>query len=200
MIAFLSGKIIAFLNDKIIVKTPSGVGYLLTVDPRVDMILNENFDFFVLEVSRDSANELYGFQNVEQRVWVDKLICVDGVGPKTATMIIYQLGIEQIKLAIENQDDLELAKVKGVSSKTAKKIILELHNKNVDIKTLNQNRTKPNSQKGLKSSITQDFTETLSSLGYSRSQVVNVITAMKNDDQWQEQDLNQLVKVALKYL
>jgi holliday junction DNA helicase RuvA len=193
MIGFISGKIIGFLEEKVIMRLPSGLGYLITIDPKVDMILNENFEFYVLEVFRDTGSELFGFRSIEERLWVEKLIGVDGVGPKTATNIVYTLGIATIKSAIDNQDDGVLSQVKGISGKTAKKIILELHNKNVDIKTLNQNRVKP-----INSSIATNFTETLSSLGYSRGQIVSAITTMKQDGNWQDEDLNALVKSALK--
>lgn len=194
MIGFLAGKIIGFLNEKIIVRLPSGLGYIITVDPALELILNENIELFALEVIRDSNSELFGFKDIESRVWVEKLIEVDGVGPKSATNMIYHLGVPKLRNAIVEQDDLTLATVKGVSSKTAKKIILELHNKDVNIKTLNQNKFKS------KTSIASEFTETMSSLGYSRSQIVNVIGAMKQESTWQEEDLNILVKSALKYL
>jgi holliday junction DNA helicase RuvA len=197
MIGHISGKIIGFLDQKIILKTTSGVGYLITVNQDLEMILNESFEFFVLDVTRDTGTELYGFTSLEERLWVEKLIAVDGVGPKTATIIVYTLGISQIKLAIDTQDDQTLAKVKGISSKTAKKIILELHNKDVDIKTLNQNRNNKTSK--TLSSLTSDFTETLASLGYKRGQIVNVISNMKQDGVWQDQDLNDLVKTSLRY-
>lgn len=193
MIGFLAGKIVGFLNEKIIVRLPSGLGHIITVDPTIELILNENLEIYVLEVVRDGVSELFGFKDIEQRVWVEKLIDVDGVGPKSATNLIYSLGVPKIRSAISEQDDAALAEVKGISGKTAKKIILELHNKEVNIKTLNQNK-----QKG-RSSIVGEFTETLSSLGYSRSQVVNCIGALKHDNQWQEDDLNSLVKTALKY-
>ncbi|MGL4757801.1 MAG: Holliday junction branch migration protein RuvA [Patescibacteria group bacterium] len=194
MIGFLSGKVIAFLNEKIIVRLPSGLGYIVTVDPELEIILNENLEMFVLEVIRDGNSELYGFRDIESRLWVEKLIDVDGVGPKSATNMIYFLGVSKLKTALAEQDDVTLSSVKGISSKTAKKIILELHNKEVNIKTLNQNKLKSKS-----SSIATEFTETLSSLGYSRSQIVNVIGAMKQEDNWQEDDLNHLVRMALKY-
>ena len=193
MIGFLSGKIIGFLNDKIIIRMPSGTGYIITVDPAIELILNENIELFALEVFRDSGSELFGFKDIEQRVWVEKLIDVDGVGPKTATNMIYTLGVAKIRAAIVEQDDETLAQVKGISAKTAKKVILELHNKDINIKTLNQTKSK------FKTSIASEFTETLSSLGYSRSQIVNVIGLMKHEQNWQEDDLNVLVKVALKY-
>jgi holliday junction DNA helicase RuvA len=193
MIGFLSGKIIGFLNEKIILRMPSGMGFIITVDPAIELILNENIELFALEVVRDGASELFGFKDIEQRVWVEKLIDVDGVGPKTATNMIYTLGVAKIRTAIAEQDDSTLAEVKGISAKTAKKVILELHNKDINIKTLNQTKSK------FKTSIASEFTETLSSLGYSRSQIVNVIGVMKHEQNWQEDDLNTLVKVALKY-
>jgi holliday junction DNA helicase RuvA len=194
MIGFLAGKIIGFLNDKIIVRLPSGLGYIITVDPTLELILNENIELFALEVIRDNNSELFGFKDIESRVWVEKLIEVDGVGPKSATNMIYSLGVPKLRNAIAEQDDVTLSTVKGVSSKTAKKVILELHNKDVNIKTLNQNKYKS------KTSIASEFTETMSSLGYTRSQIVNVIGAMKQESNWQEEDLNILVKSALKYL
>jgi Holliday junction DNA helicase RuvA subunit len=193
MIGFLGGKIVGFLNEKIIVRLPSGLGHIVTVDPTMELILNENIEIYILEVVRDGGSELFGFKDIEQRVWVEKLIDVDGVGPKSATNLIYVLGVLKIRNAINEQDDNTLAEVKGISAKTAKKIIIELHNKEVNIKTLNQNKIKG------RQSIVAEFTETLSSLGYSRSQVVNCIGALKGDNQWQEEDLNTLVKTALRY-
>lgn len=194
MIGFISGRVIGFLHEKIILRIPSGIGYIITVDPILDLIVNENVELFILEVARDTGPDLFGFDNIEQRLWVEKLIEVDGVGPKSATNIVYSLGIETINSAILEQDDATLSQVKGISSKTAKKIILELHNKDVNIKDLNQQHKKKGSQ-----SITGEFTDTLSSLGYSRSQIVNVIGQMKQDSNWQDEDLNTLVKKALKY-
>jgi holliday junction DNA helicase RuvA len=193
MVGFISGKIIGFLNDKIIIKVPSGLGYIVTVDSNLELILNENIELFVLEVVRDTGSELFGFTDLESRVWVEKLIEVDGVGPKSATNLIYVLGVSVVRNAIAEQDDERLSQVKGISSKTAKKIIIDLYNKEVNIKTLNQIKSKG------KTSIASEFTETLSSLGYSRSQIVNVIGTMKQEKTWQEEDLNGLVKMALKY-
>jgi len=193
MIAFLSGKIIAIFNNQIIVRLPSGIGYLVQISPKQNFLLNETVELFVLEVHKENKREFFGFTNLQDREWVEKLLKVDGVGPKIAAQIVYFLGHEGLLQAIQNSDIKALTQVKGLGQKTAKKIILELKSSQVMLAEL-----ETNSQHSDQTITT--FTETLANLGFNRRAIVEVISRLKAEQLWDEQNLNEMIKQSLKLL
>jgi len=193
MIAFLSGKIIAIFNNQIILRLPSGIGYLVQISPKQNFMLNETVELFVLEVHKENKREFFGFTNLQDREWVEKLLKVDGVGPKIAAQIVYFLGHEGLLQAIQNSDIKALTQVKGLGQKTAKKIILELKSSQVMLAEL-----ETNSQQSDQTITT--FTETLANLGFNRRAIVEVISRLKAEQRWDEQNLNEMIKQSLKLL
>jgi len=193
MIAFLSGKIIAIFNNQIIVRLPSGIGYLVQISPKQNLMLNETVELFVLGVHKENKREFFGFTNLQDREWVEKLLKVDGVGPKIAAQIVYFLGHEGLLQAIQNSDIKALTQVKGLGQKTAKKIILELKSSQVKLAEL-----ETNSQQSDQTIAT--FTETLANLGFNRRAIVEVISRLKAEQLWDEQNLNEMIKQSLKLL
>jgi len=193
MIAFLSGKIIAIFNNQIILRLPSGIGYLVQISPKQNFLLNETVELFVLEVHKENKREFFGFTNLQDREWVEKLLKVDGVGPKIAAQIVYFLGHEGLLQAIQNSDIKALTQVKGLGQKTAKKIILELKSSQVKLAEL-----ETNSQHSDQTITT--FTETLANLGFNRRAIVEVISRLKAEQRWDEQNLNEMIKQSLKLL
>ena len=193
MIAFLSGKIIAIFNNQIILRLPSGVGYLVQISPKQNFLLNETVELFVLEVHKENKREFFGFTNLQDREWVEKLLKVDGVGPKIAAQIVYFLGHEGLLQAIQNSDIKALTQVKGLGQKTAKKIILELKSSQVKLAELETDS--PQSDQTITT-----FTETLANLGFNRRAIVEVISRLKAEQLWDEQNLNEMIKQSLKLL
>jgi Holliday junction DNA helicase RuvA len=193
MIAFLSGKIIAIFNNQIILRLPSGIGYLVQISPKQNFMLNETVELFVLEVHKENKREFFGFTNLQDREWVEKLLKVDGVGPKIAAQIVYFLGHEGLLQAIQNSDIKALTQVKGLGQKTAKKIILELKFSQVKLAELETNS--PQSDQTITT-----FTETLANLGFNRRAIVEVISRLKAEQRWDEQNLNEMIKQSLKLL
>jgi holliday junction DNA helicase RuvA len=192
MIGFLSGKIQAVIGNKVIVKLSDGLGYIVSVNESYRYMVNEHVDLFILHVQREDSVDLYGFKEQQDREWVEKLLKVNGVGPKAAANIIYQMGWENLSESIRAMDSSTIQKVKGLGLKTAKKILLELKGAEVDV-SMDNNKLD-------QSSTVVDFTETLSNLGYKRGQIVSVITCLKKDKLWDEGNLMEMVKLGLKYM
>ena len=136
MIAYLSGRVVGHLDNQIILKIPSGVGYLLNIPAHKVYMINENLEFYIWEVVRENKIELFAFENLEDRSWAEKLTKVDGVGPKAATTIVFTLGYQRVIEAIQNADSASIADVKGIGLKTAKKMILELKGATTDLNSL----------------------------------------------------------------
>ncbi len=193
MIAYLSGKILAKINSQIIIKTPSGIGYIVSISPQRQYMTNDNVEIFTLEIQRENKADLFGFESIEERSWMEKLLKVSGVGPKSAATIIYSLGINNIVEAINKNDAKPFAEVKGLGAKTAKKIVLELKGQLVDLDSKG-NKFPQNDN------FTFEFLETLSGLGYKRGEIVSSITRLKKAGLWNEENLVETVRSGLKAL
>ena len=193
MLAYIQGRIIAKDGNQIIVKLPAGMGYLINVSYQKNYMQNENVELFLLEVKRDDRNDLYGFEDLEEKKWCEKLMKVSGVGPKMAATMVFSLGVSKILDALQIGDPKPFSEVKGLGGKTAKKIVLELKGEMVDLKELD---TK--SEQG--SHFTQEFVDTLSGIGYKRGEIVSVISTLKKEGLWNEGDIVETVRFGLKYL
>jgi holliday junction DNA helicase RuvA len=192
MIAYLSGRVVGNLDNQIILKIPSGVGYLLNIPAHKVYMINENLEFYIWEVVRENKVELFAFENLEDRSWAEKLTKVDGVGPKAATTIIFTLGYQRVIEAIQNADSAMIADVKGIGLKTAKKMILELKGATTDLNSLQPSESS--------SQMSIDYTDTLGNLGYKRGEIVSTITKLKKSGDWQEGNLVDTVKKGLELL
>jgi holliday junction DNA helicase RuvA len=193
MIGFLSGKVIGKINSRIILRLPGGVGYVVNISPLRQYLVNENVDLFVHQsFSKDGQSELFGFDSIDDRNWVEKLTKVSGIGNKSAANIIYYLGSNKVSEAIQNNQPEIFNTVKGLGKKNSQKIILELrkYSKFNYIDNINQNNE-----------VITNFIEALGNLGYSRSEIVQTISKMKRDSVWNEEEgIVTLIKKGLQYL
>jgi Holliday junction DNA helicase RuvA len=193
MLAYLSGKVIAKTNSRIIIKLPSGVGYEVNVSPSKNYLQNENIEIYILEVQRDDKTELFGFDQLEEKEWSEKLMKVSGVGPKSAANVVFSLGVAQIMQGIAQSDSKIFAQVKGLGAKTAKKIVLELKGSLADVDEIN-------SRSEINTNFASEFVDTLSGLGYKRGEIVALISKLKKQKLWNEEDLVETVRSGLKLL
>lgn len=193
MIGYISGKVVGQIGKQVIVRIPSGVGYLVNVGEGEMFMQNDTFERFVLQVDREDSQELYGFRTIDERKWVEKFLKVNGVGPKMAANIVHSMGTQHILSALNSKDAKAFGTVKGLGTKTAKKILLELKGNEIRVEDLEM-------AVDSKSRTVTDFTETLINLGYRRGQVVQVIQQMKKDGIWEEKDLKEMIRTGIKYL
>jgi Holliday junction DNA helicase RuvA len=127
MIGYISGTVIYSDSSKSIVLTSQGVGYEIhTATPTVP---NRDAALFISHIIRETSQDLYGFESVEEKKFFEMLIDVNGIGPKSAFSLIAHLGVKQIISAItfENVDVLKSAP--GVGKKSAEQIVLSLKDK-----------------------------------------------------------------------
>jgi Holliday junction DNA helicase RuvA len=194
MIGYISGKIVKAHPGKILVKLPSGLGYQVFVSPMNRYMTNDQVELYIYESVRESGSELYGFIEYQNYEMVEKLLKVNGVGPKMAALVVYTLGHERILNGLIKADPKVFSEVKGLGAKTAKKIILELKGDVVNIEDIIQSDSDSNAQFSL------EFTEALSNLGFKRGEIVSSITKLKKAQDWDEDNLAETIRAGLKVL
>ena len=132
MIASVSGRLAAKGADRVVVLTTGGVGYEITVPLGVMERLpglGETVTLATQLVVREDGWSLYGFlEDVERRLF-QRLLTVNGVGPRIAVAFLSTLGAERGAKAIQKKDVAVLSSVSGVGRKLAERLALELGDK-----------------------------------------------------------------------
>jgi len=131
--------VIARLRGIILEKQPNaavldvgGVGYALTIPISTFSNLPNVGDeaaFHVHTHVREDALALFGFLTATERELFEKLISVNGVGPRLAVTVLSGLPTAELLTAIRSGDVTTLTKIPGVGRKTGERIILELREK-----------------------------------------------------------------------
>lgn len=160
MIISLSGKI-THKELNFVVLENSGVGYQIFTAHPEKVATDSAAKFFIYENIREDRHDLYGFLSLEDLDFFNKLLSVDGVGPKMA-LNISSLGFSKIEKAVAEGNVSVIEAVHGVGKKTAQKIILEL---------------KGSLEKILAGArVNQEATNALIGLGYSKGEAEKVLT------------------------
>jgi Holliday junction DNA helicase RuvA len=80
-------------------------------------------------VVREDGWSLYGFLDESERRLFQRLLTVNGVGPRIAIAFLSTLGAERGAKAIQKKDLATLSSVSGVGRKLAERLALELSDK-----------------------------------------------------------------------
>ena len=131
MISYLRGRIIAREGHRAIVDV-SGVGYDVQAPLRAIEAWSHSDETVEVHVStqvREDAISLFGFSTAEERRTFERMIAVNGIGPKLALACIDAYPVASLGRAIDVGDDSALSRIPGVGKKTAQRLILELKGK-----------------------------------------------------------------------
>jgi Holliday junction DNA helicase RuvA len=128
MIARLRGTLVDKAPSRVVIDA-GGVGYDVQVPLSTFYSLGEAGSEVMLRVHthvREDALSLFGFATPLEHDLFERLISINGVGPKLALAVLS--GIEPVELirAVRTQDVARLTKIPGVGKKTAERIGLEL--------------------------------------------------------------------------
>jgi holliday junction DNA helicase RuvA len=132
VIAAVAGKLAAKTADRVVVQTPGGVAYEITVPLGVMERLpgiGESVTLGTELVVREDGWSLYGFLEEGERRLFQRLLTVNGVGPRIAVAFLSTLGAERGAKAIQKKDLATLSSVSGVGRKLAERLALELSDK-----------------------------------------------------------------------
>jgi len=189
MISIINGKVISKDGGLLTVVTAGGVGYEITTNINSAKQWDVGSEAHILTylAVRETAMELYGFSNREEKDLFEKFLIVSGIGPKTAMHLLSLGSVGEISSAIAREDVNYLTNVSGIGKKTAERIVVELKNK-----IQNSQSTADNGFE--KGNLLGDVVEGLVALGYSMSEAREVVKKLDPKDKTSEQ----LLKEALQ--
>ncbi len=131
MISAIKGKLFAITPGQIQVETPGGVIYQLFIPISLFSLLKNQTDILLytsLKVREDQM-VLYGFSNLKEKIFFEKLTSISGIGGKIALSLISAFNPLELVAAINGGDIVKISSIPGIGKKTAQRIILELTGK-----------------------------------------------------------------------
>lgn len=127
MIGYIEGSVLHFDENKVLIKTPYGVGY--EVYFRGATKVGSPINLFAAHVIREQSQELFGFKTLIEKDMFHMLLGVNGVGPKSAFSLVTTVGVDGLKKAIVFEEKKVLTQAPGIGPKAAAQIILSLKDK-----------------------------------------------------------------------
>jgi Holliday junction DNA helicase RuvA len=139
---------------------------------------------------REDEMSLYGFSGEEERDAFEKLIAINGVGPRIALAILSVMDARTLYKAIADEDQQKLALAPGVGKRLAAKLVLEMKGKLPSLAALG------GTSGGYTSGKTQaEVLEALIGLGYSTAEAQAALAKIPPD---QALTLEQQITFALR--
>jgi len=191
MIAFLSGKIKDVFDNFVIINSKEGVGYKIEGLPIEAKIIDQEVEIYVYTHYTQQETRLFGFLDRDCYMLFHSLIGVSGVGPKSAIVLLNNIGVDNIKLAVLEKNHKALLG-NGIGQKIAQKIVIELEGKfdRKDIKFENASNVGTNT--------IDDVKMALEGLGYNQKEISNALATI--DQEVVTDDFNQVFRATLNLL
>lgn len=192
MYAYLKGTLSQITPTHVVIEI-GGLGYeCLTPNPyRFQKDLERNITLYTQLIVREDAHLLYGFHSIEEKSLFLSLNKVTGIGPKSALAILASSSPQDVKRAIEEENEAYLIKFPGVGKKTARQIILDLKGKLVITDETNVFEAYEDH------SSLDEALLALEALGYSKRELTKVEKLLKAE---QITEVDVLIKRGLKIL
>ena len=150
----------------------------------LDLKVGDDVKFFITEIIREDAYLLFGFlQKAEQKIF-ERLIKINGVGPKVAMAILSTYSPLNFASIVEQKNVSALQKVPGIGAKGASKIMVDL----AGFFDLSQ------AQGSEYQKAKDEATLALEGLGFKKSEIQNALKEAEDTD------VAVLIKRALKNL
>lgn len=179
MIGYIKGKVLAQFNQEVIIEN-NGIGFSVTCSAESfkDLMASGQGEVYTYMAVREDDISLYGFKSLEEKNMFLKLITVSGIGPKMGMQILSTLSLTDLAIKIATSDIKGLSQVKGLGKKKAELIIVELREKmNEQIQA--EETVKNKEVVDISNKDCQDAMLALTSLGFTKQEIVGVLTKAK---------------------
>ncbi|WP_394954830.1 Holliday junction branch migration protein RuvA [uncultured Helicobacter sp.] len=164
-----------------------GLGVSLNTSLRLKECASERVKVLCVQIIREDSQALFGFFDEVERLSFERLIKINGVGPKVALAILSTYTPQSFANILEDKNVQALQRVPGIGAKSAGKIMVELAG---FFNELIEDRI----HKGNVSDVKREASAALESLGFKSTDVANVLKDVSDGE------VADMVKEALKIL
>lgn len=198
MIGSLRGTVLERVAPATVLVEVAGVGYVVTVAPRVFAELEPTTTCFLHTHHhiREDAQTLYGFISREDRECFQILLGAHGVGPAMALAILGTHSPRGLHNIVITSDIAALTMVPGVGKKTAERLLVELRGK-FDLFDVPVHGADPDANGRSRGSVVADLREALAGLGYGNEEIRDVMSEINPSD---DAGIDTLLREALAIL
>lgn len=199
MIGSLRGTVLERIAPSTVLVEVAGVGYFVTVTPRVFAELEPTTSCFlyVHHHIREDSQTLFGFSSRDDRDCFDILLGAHGIGPAMALAILGTHSPRGLHHIVITSDIGALTMVPGVGKKTAERLLVELRGKFDVFDSAPGAALAAKDSVGGRSSAVADLREALLGLGYANEEIRDVMSELSPPD---DAALDQLLREALAIL
>jgi Holliday junction DNA helicase RuvA len=191
MISRLRGTVLHIKGPVAIIDV-GGVGFKVSCSQAAldKLDLGRSADLHTHLIVKEDDLALFGFATEDEVEFFLTLLTVQGIGAKTALMMLSKLPPEQLRSAIVQQQVDVISRVPGIGKKTAEKVIFALKGKlgGLDVAPLG---TVP------LSAVDTEVINALTSLGYSVAEAQGALAALPKGNTL---DLEEKIRETLKQL
>lgn len=197
MYAYIYGEIIEKDPENIVIEC-NHIGYNIHIAPGMLSrfpSVGQMARIYTYTSVREDAFWLYGFTSKDELNLFKLLITVSGIGPKGAMGILSVMDVDTLRLAVLSQDTKMIAKAPGVGAKSASRIVLELKDKIKPEDVIG--KPLEDEESSVLSTLRQEATEALVSLGYTVSDAYKVLQKLDITEDTRVEDV---IKMALRQI
>ena len=179
MIAFLRGRVLEKHPNRVIVDV-AGVGYDVLVPLSTFYVVGDDGSEVSLRVHthvREDQIALFGFVTALELSMFERLIAVNGIGPKLALSVLSGIEPRDLVTAIQRADIARLTRIPGVGKKTAERIVVELRDRMPKAVESETTGVVPVATDALR----DDLLSALANLGYHQQAIDKVLEKVLKD-------------------
>lgn len=184
MIGSLRGTVLERIAPSSALVEVAGVGYVVTVTPRVFAELEPTTGCFlhIHHHIREDAQTLFGFTSREDRECFQILLGAHGVGPAMALAILGVHSPRGLHNIVITSDIGALTMVPGVGKKTAERLLVELRGKFDVFDAVTAGVGSSADDRRSRGSVVADLREALVGLGYGNDEIRDVMSEITPSD------------------
>lgn len=197
MIGFLKGHLISSSPDQVLLDV-NGVGYTVHVPFSTFCEIESAgpdlpVELYIRTHVREDALDLYGFFTLTEKTVFEKLIGVNGIGPRLAQVVMSGMAWEDLLAALSAGNVARLIRIPGVGKKTAERMVLELKEAATELRSELDHVPVVDETSGR-----QDLTSALVNLGYRRADAERA--AAEACEEAPEEAFHELLRISLRKL
>ena len=180
MIAFLRGRVLEKHPNRVILDV-AGVGYDVLVPLSTFYVVGDDGSEISLRVHthvREDQIALFGFVTALELSMFERLIAVNGIGPKLALSVLSGIEPRELVTAIQRGDLPRLTRIPGVGKKTAERIVVELRDRLPKTMEAEVSGTPPPAKEDV---LRDDLVSALANLGYHQQAIDKVLEKVLKD-------------------